>query len=171
MTECHSCIPKTKVAIQSPLCWDNFSFLYENSLLFLPFFPGFIILAHLLQAFFHCKGQTHHPLPPHPTPHPRHLLSQVSSHMSFAGRSEFFWLQVLYSLDSWLRKEGIFRGSTFFFMLSGRDLILGLRNPRTSTCTFRFRIITRTAGSAEKEASEYPLSQLSPEFLLFFCVW
>lgn len=53
-------------------------------------------------------------------------------------------------------------------MLRGRDLVLGLRNPKTFTCIFRFRIITTAAGSAKKEGSGYPLSQLSPELSLFF---
>lgn len=54
-------------------------------------------------------------------------------------------------------------------MLRGRDLVLSLRNPKTFTCIFRFRIITTAAGSAKKEGSGYPLSQLSPELSLFFC--
>lgn len=43
-TEWCSCTPKAKFSIQSLLCWDNFTSLYDNSLFFLTFFLLHIIL-------------------------------------------------------------------------------------------------------------------------------
>jgi len=46
--------------------------------------------------------------------HPHTISFQECPHTHFLQEEViFFWLEVLYTLDSWLREEGIFRDGAF----------------------------------------------------------
>lgn len=76
--------------------------------------------------------------------HPFSYFSGVS-HV-FCRKSELFCLQVLYSLYLWLRKEEV-----IFFYVKRKGFFLILRNPKTSTCAYRFVIITTAARSGRRK--------------------
>lgn len=93
-------------------------------------------------------------------------ISHTVSHHFFLGLSlhicrknwALYWLQVLYSLDPWLRKERIFRGDTSLW--ERKWPCSGLEKSQGFCLHLRFLAKTTGTGYVEKEATGYPVRQL-----------